>query len=80
MHHHHHDQIQPAAYPGECAVMHCPNKPSTRANDPSGGPRAICRYHYRRIIAGRLCGWFPRLSAPSSRHRRERASRAPTTA
>ena len=64
----HPDQILAAARDeAECAVMDCTSSPTTRANDPLGALRAICGYHYRRIISGRLHGWHPRVR-PTTAH------------
>ena len=57
----HRDQIPVSDHNTECAVLDCPAKPTTKANDPRGHLRSICRYHYRRIISGRLHGWHPKL-------------------
>ena len=63
----HRDQI-PAAVGGvECAVMDCPDKPTKKASNPRGGLSAICGYHHRRIISGRMHGWHPRLKHAPSR-------------
>ena len=62
------DQIPAVVGNGaECAVMDCTGRPSAKANDPVGVLRAICGYHYHRIISGRLHGWHPKLRRAPSR-------------
>lgn len=57
----HRDQIPAlASNVAERAVLDCTEEPRERANVPTGGLRAICGYHYRRIISGRLHGWHPK--------------------
>ena len=64
----HRDQIPALASDGaECAVLDCGGEPRAKANAPTGGLRAICSYHYRRVISGRLHGWHPKLRSADSR-------------
>ena len=64
----HLDQIPALVGDGaECAVLDCTGEPRVEVNAPTGRLRAICGYHYRRVISGRLYGWHPRLRAANTR-------------